>query len=183
MGFTNAYTNENGEAVISASGMLRGDEVRVISADLSLQRISIIVNSFIEMEDAQAFLINTEDSTVLAHRDNSLISSELGSINDAFMKGVAEKIEKQDYELVEIAGNMTAFEEVQGTDWILVSYIPTDIIYEDINGVRTTMILIGVISVLLLAVLIERVVHIVIKPVKDLTGAIVAMTNGDFTIR
>ncbi|MBQ6888634.1 MAG: HAMP domain-containing protein [Lachnospiraceae bacterium] len=183
MGFTNAYTNEKGEEVISASGMLRGDEVRVISADLSLQRISIIVNSFIEMEDAQAFLVNTEDDTILAHRDNSLISSKVDVIDDKFMKGVAEKIAQQDYTLVEIAGNMTAFEEVQGTDWILVSYIPTDIIYEDVNGVRTSMILIGVVSVLFLAVLIERVVHVVIKPVKELTGAIVAMTDGDFTIK
>ena len=82
MAFTNAYTDENGEAVISASGMLRGDfdEVKVISADLSLQRISIIVNSFIEMEDAQAFLVNTEDDTILAHRDNDLISTRYWSI-------------------------------------------------------------------------------------------------------
>ncbi len=185
MGFTNAYTNEKGEAVISASGMLRGDfdEVRVISADLSLQRISIIVNSFVEMEDAEAFLVNTEDDTILAHRDNSLISTRVDSIDSAFMQGVADKIEQQEYDLVEIDGYMTAFEKVQGTDWILVSYISTDIIYKDVNGVRTTMIIVGLISVLLLAVLIERVVHVVIKPVKELTGAIEAMTNGDFTIK
>ena len=185
MAFTNAYTDENGEAVISASGMLRGDfdEVKVISADLSLQRISIIVNSFIEMEDAQAFLVNTEDDTILAHRDNDLISTRLDAIDSSFMKGVAEKIENGEYSSVEIAGNMTAFEKVQGTDWILVSYIPTDIIYKDVNNVRTIMVVIGVISVLALAVLIERVVHVVIKPVKELTGAIMAMTDGDFTIK
>ena len=45
------------------------------------------------------------------------------------------------------------------------------------------MVVIGLISVLLLAVLIERVVHVVIKPVKELTGAIKAMTDGDFTIK
>ena len=49
MAFTDAYTDENGEALVSACGILDdGSEVlKVISADLSLQRISIIVNSYI----------------------------------------------------------------------------------------------------------------------------------------
>ena len=52
MGFTDAYTNADGEAVISASGILKDGSatMKVISADLSLQRISIIVNSFLQME-------------------------------------------------------------------------------------------------------------------------------------
>lgn len=185
MAFTNAYMNENGEAMIGASGMLRGDfdEVRVIAAELSLQRISIIVNSFIEMEDAQAFLVNTQDNTILAHRNDDLIATGLDAADDRFMKGVAEKIADEEYELTEIEGNMTAFEKVQGTDWILVSYIPTQIIYKDVDNVRMMMVIISVISVLVLAVLIERVVHLVIKPVTELTKAIEAMTDGDFTIK
>lgn len=186
MGFTDAYTNENGEAVISASGILNedSDTIRVISADLSLQRISIIVNSFIEMEQAQAFLVNADDATILAHRDNSLISTKLNeSGKDAFTQKVAEKIIQKDYSTAEIDGNMTAFAEISGTNWILVSYIPVKTIYADVDGVRNIMAGIGLISVLLLAVLIERVVHLVIKPVKELTGAIMAMTEGDFTVQ
>lgn len=185
MGFTNAYYNERREPVISASGMIKSenDVVRIISADLSLQRISIMVNGFVGMEGAQAFLVNTEDDTILAHRDSSLISTKLEEMEDPFYKSVEERITQQEYDSVEIAGNMTAFEEIQGTDWVLVSYIPTDIVYKDVNSVRTQLIMIGIISVLLLAVLIERVVHIVIKPVKELTGLIVAMTDGDFTVK
>lgn len=185
MGFTEAYTNQNGEAVVSASGILNDNSgvMKVISADLSLQRISIIVNSFIEMEDAQAFLINAEDGTILAHRDSSLISTMLNESDDKFMKDIAGKINQRDYHMSEIDDNMTAFSEVPGTDWILVSYIPTSIIYADINGVRTIMMAIGVVSILLLAVLIERVVYVVIKPVKELTKVITAMTDGDFTVQ
>lgn len=60
MGFTNAYTNENGEQVISACGMLRtdSDDVRVLSVDLSLDTVSVYVNSFIKMEGAEA-LVNS----------------------------------------------------------------------------------------------------------------------------
>ena len=185
MAFTDAYMDENGEALVSASGILNdgSDVLRVISADLSLQRISIIVNSFIEMEDAQAFLVNSKDGTILAHRDNSLISTKLADAGDAFMQDVDEKLNQHDYQMTEIDNRMTAFTEIEGTDWILVSYIPTATIYADIDGVRILMALIGLVSLLLLAILIERVVHVVIKPVKELTRIITAMTDGNFTVR
>ncbi len=184
MGFTEAYTNEAGAAVISASGILKDDSdvLKVISADLTLERISIIVNSYIEMDQAMAFLVSSKDGTILAHHDNKLISTKLSASSDDFMKDIGEMIAAQDYKMTELDGNMTAFAQVQGTDWILVSYIPTEIIYADIEGVRILMVIIGLVSILVLAVLVERVVHMVIRPVKDLTGVITAMTGGDFTV-
>lgn len=184
MGFTDAYTNADGEAVISASGILNDNSgtMKVISADLSLQRISIIVNSFVEMDDAQAFLVNSTDGTILAHRDNSLISTKLSESKDSFMRDIEEKREQRDYQMTEMDGNMTAFKEVLGTDWILVSYIPTSVVYSDINRVRLVMVVIANVSLLMLAILIGRVVHITIKPVKELTKVITAMTDGDFTV-
>ena len=184
MEFTDAYTNEDGDAVISASGILNdgSDTLKVISADLSLDRISIIVNSFIEMDDAQAFLVNPKDGSILAHRDSSMISTKLSDSGDAFLKNVGAKVADGDYSLTKIDGNMTAFSEISGTDWILVSYIPTSIIYKDVNKVRTDMILVGLISVLILAVLIERVIHFTIRPIKELTSIITSMTDGDFTV-
>ena len=184
MEFTDAYTNEDGDAVISASGILNdgSDTLKVISADLSLYRISIIVNSFIEMDDAQAVLVNPKDGSILAHRDSSMISTKLSDSGDAFLKDVGAKVADGDYSLTKIDGNMTAFSEISGTDWILVSYIPTSIIYKDVNKVRTDMILVGLISVLILAVLIERVIHFTIRPIKELTSIITSMTDGDFTV-
>lgn len=184
MGFTDAYTNEAGEAVISACGILndRSGKMKVISADLSLQKISIIVSSLVSMEQAQAFLVNSTDMSILAHRDSSMLSVKLDESKDIFLQDVAKKLREEDFSTVQIDGNMAAFEEVAGTDWILVSYIPVKVVYKDVDNIRTAMIIIGVISVLLLAVIIERVVYVVIKPVKTLTNAIMAMTDGDFTV-
>lgn len=184
MGFTDAYADENGEALVSASGILDdgSDVLKVISADLSLQRISIIVNSYIEMEGAQAFLVNSKDGTILAHRDNTLISTRLADSGDVFMRDVGERLGLHNYQMTEIDDRMTAFTEIEGTDWILVSYIPTETIYADIDGVRILMVAIGLVSLLLLAILIERVVHVVIRPVKELTRIITAMSDGDFTV-
>ena len=184
MGFTNAYTNEEGENVISASGILNdtSGKLRIISVDLSLQRISIIVSSLVGMDQAQAFLVDNTDLTVLAHRDNSLLSSSLEQSDDVFMNHVAQKLKDDDLSTTQFDGNMVACAEITGTDWILVSYIPVKVIYQDVDKIRTTMITVGIISVLLLALLIWRVVHTVVRPVKELTKAITAMTDGDFTV-
>ena len=185
MAFGSAYKNENGKAMISASGILRNnsEKTRVISADLSLDKISIIVNSLIEMDNAEAFLIDNNDKVILAHRDSSLIYSKLDiSNNDKFLKAVAEKISKEDYRSSELEGNIVAFKEIGGTNWTLVSYIPTSSIFSELVKLRTFMIVIGVISILVLVALVERIVHVVIKPIKKLTEIIVAMTHGDFTV-
>lgn len=184
MGFTSPYTNAEGEKVISACGILkdRSGTLKVISADLSLQRIGIIVSSLVSMEQAQAFLVNRTDRTILAHRDSSLVSQKLDDSKDVFLQDVAQRLKEDDLNTVQIDGNMAAFAQVTGTDWMLVSYIPVKVVYRDVDNIRTAMMIIGIISVLLLAILIERVVYLVIRPVKGLTKAIMAMTDGDFTV-
>lgn len=184
MGFTDAYINEEGKQVISVCGMLNNNskDVWVLSADLSLERVSIYVSSFVKMEDAQSLLINGEDGRVLASRDTALISTKLEESSDEFMQNVADKISKYQYDLVEMNGNICVFEPVEGTDWLLVSYVPAKTVYRDLHHTRNIMILFGIVSVLVLTLLMERIIHIVIMPVKKLTDLITTMTEGDFTI-
>ncbi|MFG6367329.1 MAG: carbohydrate binding domain-containing protein [Lachnospiraceae bacterium] len=183
VGFTNAYTNENGIPVISACGMLRtaSNNVRVISMDLSLDKVSVYVNSFVKMENAEAFLVNANDNTILASRDKTMISKKMDEVDNVFIKDIAAKISQGEMELTEIDGNITVFQEISGTDWVLVSYVPAAIVYRDLNGIRNIMILFGVASVLALTILIERIIHVVIHPVRGLTEVIRNMTGGNFT--
>lgn len=180
-----AYKNAEGVNVISASGILKdnSDRIRVISADMTLDRISIIVNSFIEMDDAQTFLVDKNSGTILADRDSSLISQKLGaSGQSSFYQDMAQRINDQNYDFTTIDGEMTVSQEVQGTDWILVSYIPKSTVLADLVALRTRMIVIGVICIILLCVLIERMTHVVVKPVKEMTNVITQMASGDFTV-
>lgn len=77
---------------------------------------------------------------------------------------------------------MTAFSSLLGTDWTLVSYIPVETIYADVDKIRMIMFGVALCSLPILAILIERMVHMVISPVKELTKVITSMTNGDFTV-
>lgn len=185
MKYGSAYESDDGTNQVSASALLNDGSgtIRVISADVSLQRIAVIVNSFVKMNDAAAFLIDTNDGTILAHRDSSLVSTKLDTSNkDAFLSSVAKKISDNDYDTCELNGNLTGFETVSGTNWVLVSYIPDKIIYAEVNSLRTKMVVIAVVALLVLIVLVERIIHLVVKPVRRLTKTITTMADGDFTV-
>ena len=180
-----AYKNADGENVISASGILNdgSDDVRVISADMSLDRIAVIVNSFIEMDGAEALLVDKNSGMILANRDSALISKTLGeSGQSALYRKIAKKISQKNYDLTTLDGNMTVFDEVNGTDWILVSYIPKSVVLSELSNLRNIMLIISLICILILCVLIERMTHVVISPVKKMTKVITAMAGGDFTV-
>lgn len=185
MRYGTAYENENGESIVSASALLDDGtgNIRVISGDVSLARITIIVNSFVKMKDAAAFLVDSRDGTILAHRDSNLVSQKLDSSNqDPLMAAVAKKIKARDYAECDLADNLVGFDMVDGTDWVLVSYIPDKIIYSDVNKLGTQMGIIAVIALIILIAAIERTVHLAVKPVRSLTNTITTMADGDFTI-
>lgn len=185
MAVGSAHQNPDGTNVVSASGLLNdgSDTVRVIAADMTLDRISVIVNSFIEMHDAEAFLVDKDSSVILASRDSDLISRTLGADGQsAFYKDVEKKVSGKSYDFCTLDGNMTVFKEVNGTNWLLVSYVPTRVVLADLAGLRNLMIIFSIISILVLCVLIERVTHVVIRPVKEMTRVITSMASGDFTV-
>ena len=185
MAVGSAHQNPDGTNVVSASGLLNdgSDTVRVIAADMTLDRISVIVNSFIEMHDAEAFLVDKYSSVILASRDSGLISRTLGADGQsAFYKDVEKKVSGKSYDFCTLDGNMTVFKEVNGTNWLLVSYVPTRVVLADLAGLRNLMIIFSIISILVLCVLIERVTHVVIRPVKEMTRVITSMASGDFTV-
>lgn len=185
MAVGSAHQNPDGTNVVSASGLLNdgSDTVRVIAADMTLDRISVIVNSFIEMHDAEAFLVDKDSSVILASRDSDLISKTLGADGQsAFYKEVEKKVSGKSYDFCTLDGNMTVFKEVNGTNWLLVSYVPTNVVLADLVGLRNLMIIFSIISILVLCVLIERVTHVVIRPVKEMTRVITSMASGDFTV-
>lgn len=185
MAVGSAHQNPDGTNVFSASGLLNdgSDTVRVIAADMTLDRISVIVNSFIGMHDAEAFLVDKDSSVILASRDSDLISKTLGADGQsAFYKDVEKKVSGKSYDFCTLDGNMTVFKEVNGTNWLLVSYVPTNVVLADLAGLRNLMIIFSIISILVLCVLIERVTHVVIRPVKEMTRVITSMASGDFTV-
>lgn len=185
MAYTSAYQNDKGENVVSASGILvdGSDNLKIIAADLSIEKITVMVNSFIDMEGAQAFLVDKNTREIIAHRDTSLVSTTISDNSDnKYFSGLAERFESGEFGHTTIEGNITVFKEISGTDWTLISYVPESLVLADVKGLRNKLVVIGIVLILLLCVLIDRAVYFMIRPVSRLTDTITSMSSGDFTV-
>ncbi len=101
-----------------------------------------------------------------------LILERLAQRDRVIFTSLRQRKLQKDYNFATLDGNMTVFQEVEGTNWLLVSYIPTSTVLADLTQLRNIMIVISVICIALLCVLIERITHVVIKPVKEMTRVI-----------
>ncbi|WP_034444150.1 methyl-accepting chemotaxis protein [Butyrivibrio sp. AE2032] len=185
MAYGTAYTNDSGETVISATGILNDgqDGIKVMGADVSLNKISIIVNSGVKMQDASSFLVDTNDFKILAHRDFNIVNTTLStSSSDPLLAGAAQSIANEDYSSKEINKNMVTFAKIAGTDWVLVSYIPTSLILSSVNQMGMILFAVGAVAIILIILLILYVVKKVVAPLGHISENITAMSEGDFTI-
>ncbi|MBO6128431.1 MAG: HAMP domain-containing protein [Pseudobutyrivibrio sp.] len=185
MAYGSPYKNEEGQYVISASGIIveDSDVIRVAAADVTLDQISIIVNSGVKMKNASSFLVDADDMMILAHRDDALVSTTISdSSSDPIIKGAYKKISASDYSTEVIDGYTVAFSEVAGTNWVLVSYIANSIIMADITKLSLILIGVGAIAVILISIMISVIIGRVVRPIASITQNISAMSDGDFTI-
>lgn len=184
LNYGQTYTDFKGDSIISASGLinLNRDELMVLAADLSLDQISIIVNSGVKMDNAYSFLVDTNDNTILAHPDTSLVSTNINSSSDKLLSGVAKKIDNQDYDKEEINNYLVSLTQISGTDWVLVSYIKKDIVMSSIYVLIRRLAIIAVIAILLTSGVIIVIVNYLIKPISKISDGVTSMADGDFTI-
>jgi len=185
LAYGRTYRDADGTNVISASGILNDGtgEIKVFAADLTLEQISIIVNSRVKMDNAASFLVDLMDDTILAHRDNARVSTKLSeSDSNKLMADIAKKVKKRNYISATIDGYVVAFKTIAGTDWVLVSYVDQKTIMKDVNKLTLTLVIIGAVAIALIVLIINFVVSKVIAPISGITKNITDMSMGDFTI-
>ncbi len=185
LAYGSTYKDSDGTNVISASGLLNdgSNRVKVFAADLTLDQISIIVNSRVKMDKAASFLVDITDKTILAHRDAAKVSSKLNeSDSNKLMASIAGRIKNRNYGTATMAGYVVAFKTIAGTDWVLVSYVDQKVIMKDVNSLIVTLAIVGVIAIALIVLIINLMVSRIVAPLGGITKNIADMSEGDFTI-
>ena len=185
MGFGNAYQASDGTHVISATGILNDGSktLRIMGVDLSLDHISVIVHSTNSMEDATSFLVNQTDYQVLAHKDQTLVSTILTEHeSDPLLAKITDKMKEKDYTTCLLENHLVTIKEIDNSSWLLVNYVPTESIYASTAKLGNILMMIAVISIAILVVIIERIVHYIVLPIHHLTQTINTMSTGDLSV-
>ena len=169
-GYTPVFEDAENHMMISACGM-------------SLDSVNIIVNSSVSMQGAESLLVDKSTGDILASRESELIATSLKDTSNGFLKNVADKINKDDESVTTIRDKVVVTREIAGTDWVLVSYVPTSLITSEVDNLRTILIGVAIIGLLVFMLLNTIGVSLTVKPLRILSHKIKAMSNGDFTIQ
>ena len=76
---------------------------------------------------------------------------------------------------------MVSMQQVEGTNWYLVTRALEDVIYQDVYKISLILVSGGVVVLALITVILILIINKITKPIRKLTDAIVTVTGGDFT--
>ena len=139
--------------------------------------------SSVSMQGAESLLVDKSTGDILASRESELIATSIKDTSNGFLKNVADKINKDDESVTTIRDKVVVTREIAGTDWVLVSYVPTSLITSEVDNLRTILIGVAIIGLLVFTLLNTIGVSLTVKPLRILSHKIKAMSNGDFTIQ
>ena len=188
--FGAAYLDElSGEYIVSATTRLEAesDLARVASMDITLTEVSNMIGAFELMDTGAAMLVDTKTHTIIAHSDPTFISTTISKESEQpLFRSVFEKIASGETDTFEMKSDADTYlvnlQTISNTSWVLASYVPRSEVLSQLNGLRQAIIVIALIAIFVLALVIERTVHFIIRPIKELTSHIIQITKGDFTV-
>lgn len=145
------------------------------------------VKSISVMDDGYAFLVDTNDFSISAHGDESLIGTLVTEYPEGtFLGDIGAQLLAENTELFTAVDNSHNYyviaSYINKTPWVLISCVSQDYILSDLT--RLTLIIIGVFTVILVIVIavVSLVLRSTLAPIGTLTNALTTITDGDFTI-
>ncbi len=180
---------DTGEYVVSASVKLKSANGvnKVAAADISLKGISQIISSKKIMETGKLFIVDTTSSKILAINDEALINTDFNVSNaDKLIadmaKGISLDIDKVSELTLKGRKYSVNVQSIKNTPWKVIGYVPHTEILQSLNDLQIIAMILFLVSMIVLVILVERVIHYIIRPVKMLNSSIEKITAGDFSV-
>lgn len=188
--FGEAYQDKNtGEYIVSATAKLRSVEnvEGVASADVSLKTISEMVSTKSILNTGKLFLVDSSNNKIIAIGDDSLINTSFTMENpNELIQTIVKTVNINENSVKELTSNGISYsvciQAINKTPWKLIGYVSHEEVLSSLNDLQKIVIELFIVAVILIIILIERVVHFIIKPVKELNHTIKSITEGDFTV-
>lgn len=179
--------NLTGDFVVTASGYSAGLNGKggVVCADISLSILREVISEMVVVGDGDAFIIDGNSSTILAHTDTELLGANAAEISDSLYTTVYDKIQSGNFGSESIAGDegdyLVSIDNINGTNWYVVVRALESNVYEDVSRLGVILGTLGVFVVAIITLVMISIISKITKPIVALTDTIIAVTDGDFT--
>ncbi len=181
------YDSMTGDVCVSAT--VRVDypkAVRVLATDVYLDYVSGLVTEIAEQSGVGVFLVTGGSNIIIAHPDAEMVAKTLGNEGeDSLYTQIGNAVKAGTQEIIPVQGDSgkyyVALNQVEHTDWYLVTYITEREMLSDLHWMEMYMFIAAVIAAVILIFAILRVTGRVVKPVQAVTDVIGKIAEGDFT--
>lgn len=189
--FGDVYEDKStGSYILSASSSFvnkKDGKSYVFATDITIDTVVGLVEKMKVLDTGNAFLYDEKSSMILAHEQETMVGQFLGGIeHDLFYQNIKEYLDRGMMGTVLVNGNddvyLTNIERIQGTSWFLISAVENSQVYNKLNNLRRLIIWIEICSVAIIAVIVERLTHYLIRPVKSVSEVLGTVAEGDFTV-
>ena len=182
---------DTGNAVVNGvcAINLKDGRTGVLSTDIFLSGISTAVAEYTPLKTGKSMLF--AGPSIIGSPEPDYVGADATTLTgDKFITSVYGNISSGNIgKVTTIKGNdgkayYVSFEQVEGTDWVLVSYVKQADVLAGLDTLRiitiVLVILMLIVSTLIILYLISRMIT---KPVNNLTNTISRIADGDFTVQ
>lgn len=146
-----------------------------------------MVMDMVIMEDGYAFLINTEEEAIVAHRDENIKGTSLSQYNrGSFIGDIIAQVQAGNTELFTVFNRYTEYYAkafyIENTPYVMVTCIDQSTILSELARLLYTVAIVFVLVILVVVVVIVVFLRITLKPMQKLTDILTNITDGDFTV-
>lgn len=187
-GFDVPYVDDlTGEYVVTATKKIKvAGKDATIACDIHLGRITEVIQNIQIAQTGSACVIDGTSGTILASQNTDVVGKTAEESGETYYKEVFnaiqnKKLDAGTYNTSKGTKQMTNIKQISGTDWYVIANIDEQDAIKDLSRLQRILYIIGAIAIIVMCVIIERLVHAMLKPVKNMTHSIVNVTNGDFT--
>lgn len=157
----------------------------VAAADVNLSILTEVVSQMDIVASGDAYIMDANTKMILAHKDSSLLASNVEEMSDPFYKSVNEKVASGALQTASIDSSegsyMTSINNIEGTSWYIVTRALETNIYSDLSMLAGALIGVGVFVMIAIVAVLVILIGKITKPLALLTDNMVMVTDGDFT--
>lgn len=181
------YDSMTGQVCVSASVLVDYDKAtRVLATDVYLDYVSTLVQEISDKSDVEALLVTKESQTIIAHIDADMMAVTLDADGvDSLYGGISKAVDDGKTGVISVEGDdgtyYVCLNEVDNTDWYLVTYVTEKTVLADLHKMQWIMIAIAIVAAIVLIIVVLRMMSRVVKPVEEMTAVIDRIADGDFS--
>ena len=172
---------------VSASVRIKDSSaVRVMAADVYLDYVCDQMKEIESGIGGSAMLIEKSSGKILAHSDETLMDKTMTEEGmDKLYTNISRILNDEHTKAVSVKGKggqyFACVNNIDGTDWCLVTVLSQREVLSELHWLEAVMLLVAIVAGVVLTVLLMKVTNGVVKPVKDVTGVLTEVAEGDFT--